>query len=177
MSLELKKSSSWWTLLWFKLLAPLLFPACWQAGLRGSQFVSPAVAFVIIFVIISFMTLAEIKKLVKALGQVVILEEDGQGLAVVPVEHYLNLLQNGRGEEIAVNRLARPSFDEQNLGGFAANGRADDNEAVSEQELLLIEKLNKDIAVLKEEIKKRELEELASETSPEATTLELTELT
>lgn len=102
------------------------------------------------FVRIPIMQFKEIKQLVKNLGQAVIIEENGSGLVVLPLHEYLELL-------------------DQRAAGPQANGTTGDNESnwqiavpsnMTEQDLLTIEKLNQDIAMLKEEIKKRELEEL-----------------
>lgn len=86
----------------------------------------------------------EIKKIVKRLGQAVLLGEDGSHLVVLPLDKYLSLVDNTQGES--------PS-------GSAFEGNGSENG----QELLLIEKLNRDIALLKEEIRKKELEELNTE--------------
>lgn len=95
------------------------------------------------------MQLKDIKKVVKAMGHAVLLEEDGSGLVVVLLKDYLQLLGLETGEEVTVRRTEQQK-----------NGLADTVSVSGEQDLLLVEKLNQDIAMLKEEIKKQELEEL-----------------
>ena len=106
------------------------------------------------------MQLKEIKQLVKSLGHAVLVEEDGTGLVVLPLAEYLELVgqQSGTDEELSLK-----SAEDHINGVVLRNGiawREMPATGMTEQDLLTIEKLNQDIAMLKEEIKKRELEEL-----------------
>lgn len=106
------------------------------------------------------MLLKDIKKVVKTLGHAVLLEEDGSGLVVIPLDKYLQLTEPGKGEEVAVRRAkeaGRNGYGEEEEENWRVTVSPRVN---SEQDLLLVEKLNQDIAMLKEEIKRRELEEL-----------------
>lgn len=113
------------------------------------------------------MPLKDIKRVVKALGHAVVIEEDGSGLVIVSLDKYLQLIGQGHGEEVAVKRAEEA---ERNGYGGEPGGNwpvMSSSEVSEEQDLLLIERLNQDIAVLKEEIKKRELEELGAGGSPD----------
>lgn len=101
------------------------------------------------------MNIKEIKQLVKNLGHAVIIEENGSGLAVLPLHEYLELLD----QQTAGPQTNGTMGESQNHWQIAVPSN------MTEQDLLTIEKLNQDIAMLKEEIKKRELEEL--EENPE----------
>lgn len=103
------------------------------------------------------MQLKEIKQLVKSLGHAVLVEEDGSGLVVLSLPEYLELIGQQTDEDIAIA---------EHNGVALKNGltwREVPASGMTEQDLLTIEKLNQDIAMLKEEIKKRELEELEND--------------
>ena len=102
------------------------------------------------------MNLKDIKRVVKAMGHAILIEEDGSGLVVLPLEEYLQLAGLEVGQEVAVRVKNGVSSE----GGDGWRGAPVASGNSNEQDLLLIEKLNQDIAMLKEEIKKRELEEL-----------------
>lgn len=92
----------------------------------------------------------------KNLGQAVIIEDNGSGLVVLPLHEYLELL-----DQQAAGPQANGTMGEgQNHWQIAVPSN------MTEQDLLTIEKLNQDIAMLKEEIKKRELEELEESPAP-----------
>jgi hypothetical protein len=99
------------------------------------------------------MQFKDIKKIVKTLGHVVVVDEDGADLVVVSLDKYLSLI-NGAEEAVAT----RAEYIEERDETVSLEGSSGFNE----QELMLIEKLNQDIAILKEEIKKKELDELAN---------------
>ncbi|HXK35670.1 MAG: hypothetical protein UY30_C0011G0015 [Parcubacteria group bacterium GW2011_GWB1_48_6] len=90
------------------------------------------------------MDLKELKALAQALGSVVLIEEGKPSLIVLELERYQALL------------TGQPA---KSLAGEAANSGS-----VSEADPELVERLNRDIALLKEEIKKREIQELSEET-------------
>lgn len=104
------------------------------------------------------MQLKEIKQLVKSLGHAVLVEEDGSGLVVLSLPEYLELIgqqiDNEEGEAAEHNGVALKN---------GLTWREVPASGMTEQDLLTIEKLNQDIAMLKEEIKKRELEELEND--------------
>ncbi|MDO8494980.1 MAG: hypothetical protein Q7S32_00440 [bacterium] len=99
------------------------------------------------------MNLKDVKKLVKTLGHVVVVEEDGSGLVIISLDKYLSLV-NGHEEAVTTAEVYTEESGEVVL--------PESIRGLNEQELMLIEKLNQDIAILKEEIKKKELEELES---------------
>lgn len=107
------------------------------------------------------MHINEIQKLVEELGAAVIVGEDGIKMIAMSYETYRTavsgrrngLNHGGNGEFVpAVTDHDILSFPEQLAIRAERHGHG-------EQEL--IEKLNQDIAILKEEIKKKELGELA----------------
>lgn len=79
--------------------------------------------------------------MVRKMGGAIILDEDDSGLVVLPYEKYVRLLEGEKREEEG----AGPKRD------FS----------MEQEEQKLIERLNRDIALLKEEIRKKELQELA----------------
>ncbi len=109
------------------------------------------------------MQLKELKQLVEVLGHAVLIEEGGTGLVVLPLSEYLELIGHQLDEEVD-GGVSLKSVD-MPVNGIASKNEVRWREALSsapttEQDLSTIEKLNQDIAILKEEIKKRELEEL-----------------
>ena len=106
------------------------------------------------------MDINEIQKLIEELGAAVIVGEDGPKMIAMSYDTYKNMTA-GRGNGInkeshdhfvpAITDHDRLTFPEQ-LAIRADKSSQEDQE--------LIEKLNQDIAILKEEIKKKELGEL-----------------
>ena len=106
------------------------------------------------------MHLDEIQKLIEELGAAVIVGEDGPKMIAMSYETYQTMMKergNGLYREVrsgfvpAVTDHDKLAFPEQ-LAIRAEKLPSEDQE--------LIEKLNQDIAILKEEIKKKELGEL-----------------
>ncbi len=88
------------------------------------------------------MDLSEIKQLLETVGSVVVFDQDGSKFVVLPYGKYLELFSKCK-EETKV-KLNLFSYGQKN--------------GLSDQEM--IERLNQDIAVLKDEIKKKELQEI-----------------
>ena len=106
------------------------------------------------------MDLKEIEKLVEELGAAIIIGEDGPKMIAMSYDTY-RTMADGRGN----------GFNRQDFHGFVPAVTDHDKLTFPEQlairaekaasgEQELIEKLNQDIAILKEEIKKKELGEL-----------------
>lgn len=97
------------------------------------------------------MDLNEIQKLIEELGAAVIVGEDGPKMIAMSYETYKNMTARNHHFVPAITDHDRLTFPEQ----LAIRA---EKSATADQEL--IEKLNQDIAILKEEIKKKELGEL-----------------
>ena len=99
------------------------------------------------------MNLDEVQKLIEELGAAVIVGEDGPKMIAMSYETYQSKIMNGRNHHFvpAITDHDRLTFPEQLAIRAEKFGQG-------EQEL--IEKLNQDIALLKEEIKKKELGEI-----------------
>lgn len=94
------------------------------------------------------MDFSEIKKLVGKLGSVAIFEQEGSCFVVLSYDKFKSLTENADEEtrvKVNLNQANRSLFQ---------NGLSDQDS---------LEKLNKDIEILKEEIKRKELSELESE--------------
>ena len=90
------------------------------------------------------MNLEELKTLIQTLGSVVLIEEGRPSLIILELERYQALL-TGQPTKSLVGEVAKDG-------------------SVGEADPELVERLNRDIALLKEEIKKREIQELSEET-------------
>ncbi len=88
------------------------------------------------------MDLNEIKQILEIAGSVVVFDQDGSRLVVLSYNKYLELFSKSKEETKVKLKLFSPSFK---------NG-------LSDQEM--VERLNQDIAILKDEIKKKELQEI-----------------
>lgn len=96
------------------------------------------------------MDINEIQKLIEELGAAVIVGEEGPKMIAMSYETYKNMTARHHHFVPAITDHDKSAYPEQ----LAI--RAERN--TGEQEM--IEKLNQDIAILKEEIKKKELGEL-----------------
>lgn len=120
------------------------------------------------------MNLNEIQKLIEELGAAVIVGEDGPKTIAMSYDTYRTMMGGkGNGRRMETSREFVPAitdhdkltFPEQLAIRAEKTGRGELSFARTESELRtgeqeLIEKLNQDIAILKEEIKKKELGEL-----------------
>ncbi|MBI2677069.1 MAG: hypothetical protein HYX21_03960 [Candidatus Yanofskybacteria bacterium] len=93
------------------------------------------------------MNLEEIKKVVNNLGGAVIFDKDGSRMVVLSYEKYLELFGQNQDERDDPEQKIKLNLYAENF----KNGAADQE---------VIEKLNQDIAILKEEIRKKELQEI-----------------
>ena len=118
------------------------------------------------------MKIQDLKKLVSQVGSVVLVDDSGVGLVVLSYEQYQSLL----GIELPAPdiELAFGSPSHQNLVVEGSQGQVSketrdgfqqpDNLGMGTAEREEVERLNREINLLKEEIKQRELQELAEET-------------
>jgi len=91
---------------------------------------------------------SEIKQLLETVGSVAVLDQDGSKFIVLSHDNYLRLLDKDR-EETGIRLNFFPAVQKNGL-------------SVQETEAQeTIEKLNQDIAILKEEIKRKELQEIS----------------
>lgn len=96
------------------------------------------------------MDLNEIKQILEKVGCVAVFDQDGFKMVVLSYEKYRELFDNGKEETAPrLNLLSEP----RNGLSFVSD--------TSGQET--IERLNRDIAILKEEIRRKELQELEGE--------------
>ncbi|MBI2057399.1 MAG: hypothetical protein HYT63_00220 [Candidatus Yanofskybacteria bacterium] len=96
------------------------------------------------------MDLREIKKIVNGLGGVVIVDKDGSRTVVLSYEKYMELSGQNQDERDDSEQKIKLNLYAENF----KNGAADQE---------VIEKLNQDIAILKDEIRRKELQELGQE--------------
>ena|SRR3989338_9001537 len=90
----------------------------------------------------------EIKQLLETVGSVAVLDQDGSKFIVLSHDNYLRLLDKDR-EETGV----RLNFFPPGLKNGLSVQKTEAQET--------IEKLNQDIAILKEEVKRKELQEIS----------------
>lgn len=106
------------------------------------------------------MRLDEIQKLIEELGAAVIVGEDGPKMIAVSYETYQVMMgSKGNGLRRQTSREFVPAITDHDKLTFPEQ-LAIRAEKSSGEDQELIEKLNQDIAILKEEIKKKELGEL-----------------
>ena len=98
------------------------------------------------------MKIQDLKKLVSQVGSVILMDDSGTGLVVLSYEQYQSLL----GIELP-NAEIELAFGSQ---GQVPMGSGAPDTAECEE----VERLNREIGLLKEEIKQRELQELIEET-------------
>lgn len=88
------------------------------------------------------MDINELKQILETVGSVVVSDQDGSKFVVLPYSKYLELFSKSKEEtKVKLNLFSHSP----------KNG-------LSDQEM--IERLNQDIAILKDEIKKKELQEI-----------------
>ena len=106
------------------------------------------------------MNIKEIQKLVEEFGAAVIVGEEGPKIIAISYETYRGLVDS-KGNGLSHERSGEfvPAITEEDRLTFPEQ-IANRAEKLTAAEQELIEKLNQDIAVLKEEIKKKELGEI-----------------
>lgn len=102
------------------------------------------------------MNIKELEKLAMQFGSVVVLEDEKPAFVVLPFEKYqaLQEKENNEGKEILVKHFSRLGGNGSVLAEFAANRQApEEANAVSNENSEDLERLNKEILALKEEVR------------------------
>lgn len=114
------------------------------------------------------MKIQDLKKLVSQVGSVVLMDDSGVSLVVLSYEQYQSLLGIERPSADRPAPEIEPSVEHAETDdgfqqtGNVGTGTGNFGSGTTDREA--VERLNREISLLKEEIKQRELQELAEET-------------